>query len=64
MAPKIKRSYYLPDKLITLIDDECRKSGLVREKVIAAAVYRFLQSDPSERAAMFEELDKEMSKKR
>jgi hypothetical protein len=64
MATKIKRSYYLPDKLIKLIDADCQKSGLVREKVIAASVYRFLQSGPLERAAMFEDLDKEMNKKR
>jgi hypothetical protein len=49
---KPKRSYYLPRKLINELDKECRKSGYVRERVVAAAIYRFLQSAPQERHKM------------
>ena len=54
---KEKRSYFLPDKLVDAFDREAKKQGYVREKVIAAAVANFLRSGPTERAAMFEELD-------
>lgn len=64
MAAKSKRSYYLPTKLIKSFDTECKKAGLVREKVLAASLHRFLQSGPAERSAMFEQLDKDLRKKR
>ena len=54
---KMKRSYYLPAKLVTAFDKECLKSGYVREKVVAAAVMTFLDSNPDERAKMFDRLD-------
>ena len=60
---KDKRSYYLPDKLIAAFDKEAQKQGYVREKVIAAAIAHFLRSGPTERAAMFEDLDKLVSGK-
>ena len=41
---KIKRSYYLPDKLVKAFDAECSKSGYVREKIVAASVMNFLAS--------------------
>ena len=30
---KVKRSYFLPDKLVEALDQEARKQGYVREKV-------------------------------
>ncbi|UCD30384.1 MAG: hypothetical protein JSV03_07925 [Planctomycetota bacterium] len=53
---KPKRSYYLPGKLVTAFDKECSKSGYVREKVVAAAMLSFLDSNPNTRNAMFERL--------
>jgi len=53
---QIKRSYYLPAKLVTAFDKESDKCGYVREKVVAAALYMFLQSDPNARAKMFDRL--------
>ena len=53
---KPKRSYYLPGKLVAAFDKECQKSGYVREKVVAAAICKFLDSDPAARAKMFERL--------
>ena len=61
---KIKRSYYLPSKLVTAFDNECMKGGFVREKVVAAAVLDFLNSDPTSRAEMFDRLDKFISGKK
>ena len=55
---KDKRSYFLPNKLVAAFDKEAQKQGYVREKVIAAAIAHFLRSGPTERAAMFEDLDK------
>ena len=60
---KDKRSYFLPNKLVAAFDKEAQKQGYVREKVIAAAIAHFLRSDPTERAAMFEDLDKLVSGK-
>lgn len=60
---KIKRSYYLPGKLLSAFDKECRKSGYVREAVVAAALYGFMESDPKGRAEMFERLSKFMGSK-
>jgi hypothetical protein len=54
---KDKRSYFLPDKLVEALDREAKKQGYVREKLIAAAIANFLRSGPTERAAMFEDLD-------
>ena len=55
---KQKRSYYLPEKLIKSFDTECGKGGYVREKVVAASIHNFLQSDANARAKMFDELAK------
>lgn len=54
---KPKRSYYLPNKLVTAFDRECSKSGYVKEKVVAAAMLSFLNSPPELRSGMFESLD-------
>jgi len=54
---KPKRSYYLPSKLVAAFDKECSKSGYVKEKVVAAAMLNFLDSDPQTRSDMFERLD-------
>ena len=60
---KPKRSYYLPGKLVTAFDKECSKAGYVKEKVVAAAMLTFLDSNPDERATMFDKLDKFLNKK-
>ena len=60
---KPKRSYYLPGKLVTAFDKECSKSGHVKEKVVAAAMMKFLDSEPSTRAKMFDRLAKFLSGK-
>lgn len=54
---KPKRSYYLPEKLVNAFDKECDKSGYVKEKVVAAAMLNFLDSNPDSRAKMFDSLD-------
>ncbi|HOA74235.1 MAG TPA: hypothetical protein PL151_18870 [Phycisphaerae bacterium] len=54
---KPKRSYYLPNKLVSAFDRECSKSGYVKEKVVAAAMLSFLDSSPDLRNSMFEKLD-------
>jgi len=54
---KPKRSYYLPGKLVAVFDKECSKSGYVKEKVVAAAILAFLESDADVRSGMFEQLD-------
>jgi hypothetical protein len=54
---KPKRSYYLPAKLVAAFDKEASRSGYVKEKVVAAAMLSFLESDPEGRAAMFDRLD-------
>ena len=56
-SQKPKRSYYLPAKLVTAFDQDCAKSGYVKEKVVAAAMLQFLESRPDERSRMFERLD-------
>lgn len=55
---KSKRSYFLPTKLVTAFDKECKKGGYVRERVVAAAIASFLRADPNERHEMFMHLDK------
>ncbi len=55
---KLKRSYWLPGKLVAAFDKECSKSGYVKEKVAAASMLNFLDSDPKTRAKMFERLIK------
>lgn len=57
MMEKPKRSYYLPGKLVDAFDKEARKAGYVKEKIVAAAMLRFLDSSPDARAKMFERLD-------
>ncbi len=54
---KPKRSYYLPGKLVTAFDKDVEKSGYVREKVVAAALLAFLDSDAGVRARMLDRLD-------
>ncbi len=56
MQNQPKRSYYLPSKLVAAFDKEADKLGYIREKVVAAAMYHFLESDPVARARMFERL--------
>ncbi len=60
---KPKRSYYLPGKLVAAFDKESAKAGYVKEKVVAAAMLDFLNSNPETRARMFEQLDKFLSKR-
>jgi len=60
---KAKRSYYLPAKLVKAFDLECRKSGYVREKVVAACIDNFLRSSPTDRHKMFARLDAFLSKR-
>ncbi len=54
---KPKRSYYLPAKLIAAFDRECERMGLVKERVVAAAVLYFLEADAEPRQHMLEDLD-------
>lgn len=54
---KPKRSYYLPIKLIEAFDRECDRVGLVKERVVAAAIFQFLESGPEARQRMMEKLD-------
>ena len=49
-----KRSFCLPAKLVTAFDKEAEKQGVVREKVVAAAILMFIESDPNYRAAIFD----------
>lgn len=53
---KPKRSYYLPGKLVDAFDKDCAKGGCVKEKVVAAAMLQFLDSNPDARAKMFERM--------
>jgi hypothetical protein len=54
---KPKRSYYLPAKLVAAFDKDVEKSGYVREKVVAAAILAFLDSDAAGRSKMLDRLD-------
>jgi hypothetical protein len=58
MAAEEKRSYYLPKKLITAYDRECRQQGFVRQKAAAAGILRFLHASPTERQRMLDNLAK------
>lgn len=62
--PEIPRSYYLPTKLIKAIDKDARKSGLVRGTMVAASVLSFLDSEPAERAEMFDRLDRFLTRRK
>jgi hypothetical protein len=53
----VKRSYCLPGKLVAAFDREAKRLGFVRERVVAAAILAFLESDPDSRMAMFDRLD-------
>ena len=53
----LKRAYYLPKKLVDAFNGECDRKGYVREKVVAAAIYAFMESDPNARAKAFERLN-------
>jgi hypothetical protein len=61
---KPKRSYYLPGKLVDAFDKDCAKGGYVKEKVVAASMLAFLDSDPNTRSRMFDRLDSFMSSKK
>lgn len=54
---KPKRSYYLPGKVVAAFDKEAERQGYVREKVVAAAILNFMESDPKARSKMFDRLD-------
>ena len=60
---KIKRSYYLPEKLLKQFDRECAKGGYVREKVVAAAICAFLETGPDARQRMVYGLDAFLAKR-
>jgi hypothetical protein len=60
---KSKRSYFLPTKLVTAFDKECKKSGLVRERVVAASIATFLKANPNDRAKMFQALEELLAKR-
>lgn len=55
---EIKRSYYLPGKLLTAFGKECSRSGYIKQNVVAAAVLSFLDSNPEQRSKMFDRLDR------
>jgi hypothetical protein len=55
---ELKRSYYLPLKLVKVFTQECSRSGYIKQSAIAAALLLFLDSSPNERSKMFERLDK------
>ena len=61
---KMKRSYYLPAKLVQTFDKECTRSGYVRERVVAAAVYHFMTASANDRHAMLQDLDRLITSKR
>jgi len=61
---KPKRSYYLPGKLVAAFDKESSKSGYVKEKVVAAAMLAFLDSNPDMRSKMFDRLDNFLKSKK
>jgi hypothetical protein len=54
----------LPKRLVNDFDTECRRSGLVKERVVAAALLEFLRKDPNGRADMFAELAKYVERPR
>ncbi len=54
---KPKRSYYLPAKLVNAFGADCGKNGFVKEKVVAASMLSFLESDPATRSKLFERLE-------
>ncbi len=61
---KLKRSYYLPGKLVKVFDEEAMKQGFVKEKVIAASVLNFIDGDPNARSKMFDRLDSFLKSKK
>ena len=64
MMEKPKRSYYLPGKLVDVFAKEASKSGYVKEKMVAAAMLEFINSDPNTRAQMFDRLNTFLSSKK
>ena len=58
-----KRCFNLPKKLTTVFDKECVKSGYFKEKVVAAAMLKFLDSDSNTRNKMFEQMAKFIDEK-
>jgi hypothetical protein len=61
---KPKRSYYLPGKLVDAFDKEAAKGGFVREKVVAAAMLHFLDSNPDQRSKMFDRMNSFLKSKK
>jgi hypothetical protein len=60
---KVKRSYFLPAKLLDTLDAEAKRQGYVREKILAASMANFLRCGPEDRAQMFEQLDQALKAK-
>lgn len=61
---KSKRSYFLPTKLVTIFDKECKRGGYVRERVVAAAIANFLKASPNDRHKMFLLLDEMLTSRK
>ncbi len=58
MVKGLIRSYYLPGALLDAFGKAAAKGGYVRERAVAAAILHFLSSSASERAKLFERLDR------
>jgi len=54
---EVKRSYYLPQKLLTAFGKECSKFGCIKQNAVAASLLLFLDSSPDQRSKMFNRLD-------
>ena len=61
---EIKRSYYLPRKLVDSFGKETNRFGFVNQKVVAAAILQFIDSDANTRSKMFDRLDKFLKSKK
>jgi hypothetical protein len=64
MVDKPKRSYYLPGKLVDVVAKDAAKSGYIKEKMVAAAMFEFLSSSPDARAKMFNRLESFLASKK
>lgn len=61
---KTKRSYFLPVKLIKLMDETCHRNGYVREAIVAASVHTFLKASPTQRQKMLDRFNEFITKGR
>lgn len=61
---KTKRSYFMPVKLVKLMDEECKRGGYIREAIVAASVPAFLEASPSQRQDMLERFHEFVTKRR